>query len=189
MGTKRKTDTKKKSKEEKKSSLPFIVFRNIVAVLAVSTATFIIIKEQPGYNWTYNSLLKGNMKTIRLYPKLTLNNRFEMKLGMSYDFLNYIKEQTPDNAVLLYPSQEDFFPPGKQSPFQHEPYNKTWATRFLYPRKLVLPNELDKNKYASEISHVVIVNGKGFERIPYPMEHKIEHGVFPINPINPINIE
>ena len=52
----------------------------------------------------------------------------KMKLGVDYDYLLFIKQATPENAVILYPSQEAFLKKG--SPFKREIGNKLYATRF-----------------------------------------------------------
>jgi hypothetical protein len=129
------------------------------------------------------------MELVKQNPNLTLDERYTAKLGSAYTYLMYIKSQTPENAVILYPSVEEFFPKDKNSIFPGNSgvSGKIWALRFLYPRKLVLPSEMETNRYAKDITHVAIVNGYGFERLNYPVENKFEHGVLPVN--NPQSIK
>ena len=61
-------------------------------------------------------------------------------------------------------------------------YNKIYATRFLYPRKLVLESEFGVSKYADQINYVAIVNGEGKDKLSYPTDSTYRHGVLPINP-------
>lgn len=157
------------------------IVKNIVAVVVLGFLAMEAINSNPGYNWAYNSLLKGNLKMIKEHPNLTLEQKYEMKVGFSYRYLNYVKAQTPKDAVILLPAQSDFFPKDEKSPFSGEPYNKLWSTRFLYPRKLVLPNELDKNRYASQITHVAIVNDRGYERLNFTVEEPVGHAIIPVN--------
>jgi hypothetical protein len=136
--------------EEKKTTLGPWLLRNLAVAVVAGWMTFLCIEKQAGYNWVYNGLLKGNMKTITQYPNLTVDQKNEMKLGFDYLYLRYLKNSTPEDAVILYPSREDFYPKDKQSPFKQDIGNKLWGLRFLYPRKLVLPSEMETNRYARE---------------------------------------
>ena len=165
------------------SSAYFIwIAKNILAVAVVALILKEAIQSQPGYNWVYNGLLKGNMETIKAYPHLNFDEKMGMKLGASYSYLMYVKEQTPENAVILWPSGADFMK--EKSPFSGELGNKTYALRFLYPRKLVTPDERGKSRYEKEITHVAIVNGAGLDNLPYPVGQPFEHGVLPVKPQN-----
>ncbi|MDR1644745.1 MAG: hypothetical protein LBS05_02810 [Tannerellaceae bacterium] len=160
---------------------PAGVVKNIALALVAGFLLSKCLEVQQGYNWAYHSLLKGNMATIRAYPNLTIEQRNEQKLGNDYAYLQFVKNSTPEDAVILYPAREDFFPEGIESPFKQDIANKTFGLRFLYPRKLVLPSEMETNRYAKDITHVAIVNGRGLERLKYEIETPIEHGVLPLN--------
>ncbi|MDR1632203.1 MAG: hypothetical protein LBR97_04910 [Dysgonamonadaceae bacterium] len=162
------------------NGFPIWLVKNVCAVLAAGFILFKCIEVQPGYNWAYNGLLKGNMSTIRKYPDATLEQRNEMKLGFDHTYLQFLKKETPEDAVILYPSPEDFFPEGMESPFKQDVSTKTWGLRVLYPRKIVLPSEMETNRYAKDITHVAIVNGRGYERVDYKVETPFAHGVLPV---------
>lgn len=175
-------------KTKKEDSVPKSSFNNygiwLVKNIFFLAIAFLLVKytfsNQPAYNWVYNGLLKGNMETIKQYPQITFEQKMQIKLGSSYGFLDYIKQATPENAVLLFPPSAAFTKEG--TPFTQEIYNKIYATRFLYPRKLILEGELKDSKYADKITHVVIVNGIGAEKLPYPVDSTIQHAVMPITP-------
>jgi len=167
---------------EPNAGYPLWLLKNLIAAGIAGFLIFKCINTQPAYQWVYGSLLKGNMAFIKANPKLSLDEKFRQKLGSVYPYFQYIKQQTPDTAVILYPGAEDFFPEDKKSPFTGEPFNKIYALRFLYPRKLVLPSEMQTSKYAKEITHVAIVNGRGFERVNYTVRNRFEHGILPVNP-------
>ncbi|WP_294618741.1 hypothetical protein [uncultured Bacteroides sp.] len=152
--------------------------RNVLFMVLALLLVRYALTEQPTYRWVYNSLLKENMAVIRKYPKLTFEEKMQMKLGMGYDYLRFIKQATPENAVILYPSQAAFQKEG--SPFKREISNKLYATRFLHPRLLILESELEESKYAGKITHIAIVNGEGKERIPYQVDPEVKHAIFPI---------
>lgn len=126
--------------------------------LAVSVLLIVLLFARcPQYRWVYHDLLQENMTLIRQYPHLSFDQKMEMKLGVDYSFLMYIRSVTPPDAVILYPTPEAFRREG--SPFTHGIDNKICASRFLYPRKLVLESEWEQNRYTCHITHAVIVNG------------------------------
>jgi len=45
-----------------------------------------------------------------------------------------------------------------------------------------LESERKTGKYKNEITHVAIVNGKGTEKLPYPVDTEFQHGVLPLKP-------
>lgn len=155
--------TKKGTATPQKEGISFSwVAKNIFAVVIVLfLLNKFVLDVQPGYNWAYNMLQK-NLETIRHYSRTTTDNRFEMKLGLSHVYLRYVKESTPENAVILLPGKEAFYPEGEERIFSGEPYNKLWAIRFLYPRRVIIPSELGKTPWSEKITHVAIVNGRGY---------------------------
>jgi hypothetical protein len=178
-------DSKKKQKRnlkvEKKKTNPLFVFgiKNILALLIAYFIVNVAFKNQSTYEWVYSSLLKSHMEEIKKNPKATFDERMVMKLGFNYAYLKHLEEQTPEEAVILYPDNDDFHIEGGS--FSGDIGNKLYALRFLYPRKLVLKSEIGENKYANEITHVAIVNGRGFEELPYRIENMFDHGVLPVN--------
>ena len=174
--------TKKGTATPQKEGISFSwVAKNIFAVVIVLfLLNKFVLDVQPGYNWAYNMLQK-NLETIRHYSRTTTDNRFEMKLGLSHVYLRYVKENTPENAVILLPGKEAFYPEGEERIFSGEPYNKLWAIRFLYPRRVIIPSELGKTPWSEKITHVAIVNGRGYEYLDYEVEQKAPHAVLPMH--------
>ncbi|MDR0658491.1 MAG: hypothetical protein LBG18_06120 [Mediterranea sp.] len=155
------------------------VLKNIVYLVLVLFLVRYTLSKQPGYRWVYD-MLRSNMETVRKHPGLTFEQKMQQKLGMSYVYLLHLKQATPEDAVILYPAPEAF--KEKDSPFTQEIYNKIYATRFLYPRRIIRTDEPETGKYAGRITHVAIVNGIGADRLPYPVDPAVRHGVFPITP-------
>ena len=174
--------TKKGTATPQKEGISFSwVAKNIFAVVIVLfLLNKFVLDVQPGYNWAYNMLQK-NLETIRHYSRTTTDNRFEMKLGLSHVYLRYVKENTPENAVILLPGKEAFYPEGEERIFSGEPYNKLWAIRFLYPRRVIIPSELGKTPWSEKVTHVAIVNGRGYEYLDYEVEQKAPHAVLPMH--------
>ncbi|HVI44697.1 MAG TPA: hypothetical protein VM802_07500 [Chitinophaga sp.] len=157
--------------------------KNTVLAAIAGMIIYFIIKSLPGYDWVCNDMLKSNMETISLYPDLTTDQKLEIKLGKSYGYLRYVKEQTPENAVILFPGAEAFSPPGQKSDYTGEPYNKLWALRFLYPRKLVIPSEMGKTSYYRKVTHIAVVNGLGAEKLETPPGIPLTDIVLPVTPV------
>jgi len=152
--------------------------RNSVSLMFAFLFVLYTFSSHPAYHWVYFDLLKSNLQFIHKYPQLTYEQKMQLKLGPSYGYLLFLKRATPPDAVILYPSAQSFQKEG--SPFVHEIYNKIYALRFLYPRRLVSTAELRNNLFANRITHVAIVNGDGIEHLPYQVDSTFQHGVLPI---------
>lgn len=174
---------KQKKDERKTASFPgyFAVFtRNILFGFLAFLLILLCYKQQPGYKWTYDNLLRGNMEVIKKYRHLSTDKRNEMKIGFTYVYLRYLKQNTPDSAVILMPRSPAFRRKDVRNPFGGEPWHKIWAARFLYPRKIVYEGEKD-NKYADHITHVAIVNGWGYDQLDYQVAQKVDNTVLPLH--------
>jgi len=157
--------------------------KNIIAALVVGFLVYQLVEKQAGYHFVSN-MLSNNYTLITTHPNLSLDERYQTRMGFTYRYLKLLRESSPENAVILFPEEEDFFPPDVESPFKREGTKKMAAIRFLYPRKLVLPSEMQANRYADSITHVAIVNGRGYERLHYsfPDPGNYPHNLLPINP-------
>jgi hypothetical protein len=93
--------------------------------------------------------------------ELSAEQKLAGKCGFDYIYADFIKVNTPDSAVILMPSFSALYPSDGSTDFNRANSagvkNKAWATYFLYPRKLVYPNEVG-NKYADSISYIAVAN-------------------------------
>jgi len=153
--------------------------RNVLSLAISLLLVVALFNNHPAYHWVYADLLKKNTMQKRKYPHLTFDQKMQLKLGADYLYLMYVREVTPPDAVILYPSSAAFRKEG--SPFTHGIDNKICATRFLYPRKLVLESELGRNKYAKDITHIAIVNGEVPAGITLPVDSIPKHVVLAIS--------
>ena len=161
-----KTTKEGKQEKQRKTFAVYAVWlaKNVLFMVLALLLVKYTLTKQPAYHWVYSSLLKENMATIKKHPEFTFEEKMKMKLGVDYDYLLFIKQATPENAVILYPSQEAFLKKGS----------------FLYPRLLILESELEESRYADRITHVAIVNGEGKDRLPYQVDPEIQHAVLPV---------
>jgi hypothetical protein len=184
MKNKRTVKNKNKpvSKPQSLQTIDYVVwfFKNIITGLFAYLIIHSIIDNQDSYNWAYNTLMKGNYKIIKKHRMLPLDQKWEAKLGYTFTFWKFLRDNTPEDAVILYPTADIFFPQGKKSQFTGEPANKIKALRFLYPRKLVYHNETETNRYGKQLTHVAIVNEWGYEYLEYAVNNKGGNTVMPI---------
>lgn len=122
-------------------------------------------------------MLDTNHSFIVSNDTLSIGERLGVKLGVSYTLFDSIRTHTPDTAIIYIPGKAAFYPPGITSIFQGEPFNKLWAIRFLYPRKVVTPSELNKTRFAEHISYVTVVYGSGIELLRYKLPEPLDFGI------------
>lgn len=137
--------------------------RSLLLSLLFIGLVCVVIKNQNSYHWVWNTLLKGNWEQIRKHPDLTLDQRYEIKLGQDYTFLNYIKNNTSDTAIILFPDKQVLT--GKISRFQLGPNltGKMWVTHFIYPRIPLYAGSADTNYTTYKfVTHQVILNEHGY---------------------------
>jgi hypothetical protein len=65
--------------------------------------------------------------------------------------------------------------------FHKEIAEKSWASYFVYPRKLVYEKEKETNPLYAKANYVVVLNGWGLDKIHYELQNRIVTGVLPIN--------
>ncbi|MDR3129328.1 MAG: hypothetical protein LBU03_03675 [Tannerellaceae bacterium] len=158
-----------------------MIWRNIVALLGAWTLVWFCYKGVSSYVWVHDSLLLGNYKLIREYKGLSVDERREMKMGFPFRYMKFVRDQTPDTAVILMPAREVYFPQGEKSDFgDADVSNKLWRLRVLYPRRLVDEPELGVNIYSDSITHVAVVNGWGYDHLGYEVAERLKYTVLPV---------
>ena len=99
-----KTTKEGKQEKQRKTFAVYAVWlaKNVLFMILALLLVKYTLTKQPAYHWVYSSLLKENMATIKKHPELTFEEKMKMKLGVDYDYLLFIKQATPENAVILY---------------------------------------------------------------------------------------
>ncbi len=161
---------------KKKSSLfQRIAFNLVGCLLAYILLTGIVFKQED-YAWAI-TMLEENHDFVMDNGKMNLQERYTSKMGVTYSLFDSVCSRTPDTAIIYIPGQQAFFPKDQERIFTGEPFEKMWAIRFLYPRKVVTELEYERCVYSDEIDYVIVVNGKGVERLKYKVPYPIQFGV------------
>ena len=181
MGKKKRKKQRAKA-QVRKTSKNSATFGSMIVALTLLIAIYVLYEAVPGYNWLFNSLVMGNLKTIVANPDLTKDQKYEIKFGFDYKYLQYVKQNTNENAIILMPPREVFL----QSDFNKEgawgAKTATWSTYFLYPRILVREEDRGiKPELYNRATHVMIVNHWGFDKLKYSVSQKQKYGVMPIH--------
>ena len=173
---------KQQTKQAKTNYFSWIMKNIIFAGMAIFT---IYVVFQHGANNNLLRALQIDMDIIKKFPlqETTVEQRYSFALNEIYSYMTTIKKHTPEDAVILYPEHEAFFPANESRIFQSDGVaNKMWAIRFLYPRKIIKVSELETSPYKEKITHVAIVNGWGHEYLSYKLDKKRAlFGVLPVN--------
>ncbi|MCK4813657.1 MAG: hypothetical protein KAT14_06945 [Candidatus Marinimicrobia bacterium] len=175
---KKKSKNKKDEKSKPRNSL---CVYNFVVTLAVFLLVFTAYKIMPSYKWVVNSLAYSNMQTIKKYPNLHIDRKYEAKLGFDYKYINYVRNHTPENAVILMPPGSEILKKNFNKKGAWGVKNKVWNTYFLYPRILVDQDAvISDTALAKSLTHVMIVNGWGYDKLEYHISQKAQYNVLPI---------
>ena len=154
------------------------------ALLLVGFLLFSKIPQaNPAYMWLKESYLKNNVAIVKQYPDATLDQRMAIKLGADYNYIVFLRDNTPQDAIIYYPTGGDFrasHPAVEQNPFNGKLIDKLTAVRVLYPRKVVVESEYGKTSWSKKITHVAIVNGRNLDKVPYPVPENYVNGILPM---------
>lgn len=142
-----------------------------------------------GYYWAIHDLALRNLEQIngmkekiasgQMKP-LTLEDKFGYKVGV-YPLLKYVKENTPENAVILLPPGDSAISNNSKWNFIYVP---DWVEYFIYPRLCVAQGqEADHPDLAKRTTHVLIIEGKGYDKLKYdvPIDQRPMEAVLPID--------
>lgn len=143
--------------------------KNLLIAAALYMLCPSLVRMNLGYQWLIDGYAKGNLEAIGQISEFNNDQRLETKLGYDYAFIEMIRKSTPENAVVFYPSREDFTAAGTGTgiSFSGNLCDKLTAVRFLYPRRIVVKQELGKTSWSRKLTHVAIVNGRWRELLPY----------------------
>lgn len=156
-----------------------VLLSNGIAILAFGLILCVCYLRF-GYANTFN-MLRCDYRNAVNSRELGPYERGVARLGMGYVLYQYVKENTPDDAVIYIPGEDAFTSDGyayKFSSIHHA--NKLWAVRFLYPRKVVTEQEYVIQGAIPPLTHVLVINGHGAEILPYKVVDTVPFQVYPM---------
>lgn len=159
-------------------------FFNIFGAFAALIFITVIFSNVQGYDWLMHTMLKQNFETIEQNPPdLTVPQRYEVKWGGrvgqgEISYVNRIKDQTPDSAIIIMPPRKQITDVGFKS-MQEMP----WLTYFLYPRKVVYEDDKDStnsSKLYARANYILALNGWGMNKVNYQIQKPEAFMVLPL---------
>lgn len=165
------------------SEKPIVFRRNLLTAFFFSVL-LLLLYLVPGYNRVIigakmsDSEIDGYEKRTlnNNLPKLTAEDKRYFKIG-NYWYLKYLRENTPQNAVILLPPRSVV----DTSETMKNMSNPDWVEYFIYPRLCVSEDEKTaKKSLYDQATHVAIVHGWGYEKLHYQPEKQETETVLPI---------
>ncbi len=175
--------SQKPKPKAKKRSLSTWLVRNAALLIIGYVLLSHIPSADPIYAWLKNNYLIGNMSIIKQYPDATYDQKMAMKLGNDYNYILFLRDNTPSDAIIYYPSAGDFRtkPPVEGQPtFEGKLIDKLTVVRALYPRKVITADEYGKTSWSKKITHVAVVNRQNLDKLPYSVGENYINAVLPV---------
>lgn len=177
----KKRQTKKKRKTDKREIKSSDLQINLFIALGVIGLLYLLYETVPGYNYFVKLQVIKESRIILENFSFTMDQKYQVKLKRDYEFIKYVKGNTPDSAVILMPPSDVF----KNTIFNQNGAwgvkSKIWSTYFLYPRILIQENERDiYPELYNRITHVMVINKWGFDKLNYRINRRMNYVVLPI---------
>lgn len=177
------------SKDDGKTRFGFSWWmKNLLIAAAVYMLCPSLVKSNAGYQWAIEGYCKSNLQGINDMKAQGLTSPdqiLESRLGYDYAFIEMIRKSTPENAIVFYPSREDFTATAKLSgvPFSGNLCDKLAAVRFLYPRHVVVKEELGHTSWSRRLTHVAILGNRWRQLLPYKLPQSVMISVLPTDSV------
>jgi len=162
-----------KEKTTQSKSFTKIILVNVIS-LVVGCIILNYYSKRNEIEWL-KDMLKSNYEIIKKYPNATVDERLGIKLGFNYAYLKYVRDNTPEDAVILFPTRDIILKQPTQ--FTEADLSQQWIYSFIYPRKVLIEGTGATDK----VTHIAIMNGWGYDKLPYQVENKHENAIYPIN--------
>lgn len=154
---------------------------NIILLISVLLLIGYAIKNEACYQWVQTKLIKDNLTTIKKHKEISFEKKVEAKLGGSAVYLHFVKKNTPDTAIILFPTSEAIEKKVENSNVDKKLLNKVWVTNLLYPRQVVYEREKESSELYENVTHVAVVNHWGYEKFGMSPKGRPQHTILTIN--------
>jgi hypothetical protein len=154
-------------------------------IMEAQSDTSVLNKLTRGYYWAVHGVAESGLENVRDIESkatrpLTRNDKFAMRVGL-WPLIDYINKNTPENAVIYLPKGDSAISNNGKWNYV---YSAEWMEYFIYPRLCITMGAEKANpELAKRVTHVVIVEGKGYDKLKYdvPESQRVAEGVFPID--------
>lgn len=161
-------------------------------IVTLQGDTSFLTKVTRGYRWAIHDLAFKNLENIEQVkaqlsaqradstPQSLFEAKMNMKVGL-YPMFDYIKANTPEDAIILLPEGDSAVSNTSKWNFIYDP---EWVEYFIYPRLcLAIGREDEHPELKNKITHVLIIEGKGYDKLKYdvPLEQRPREAILPIN--------
>jgi hypothetical protein len=162
------------------SSISF--FKNVSLLVGAFLLLYLMKNYNNGYKRAFENLVKGNLKEIKQYKNLNHEQKLGAKVGLDAKYLAILKKYTPRDAIIIMPPDSVLLPYGQESKFSQYITRKSWASYFVYPRKLIYEDEKDAfPQIYKKATHVAIVNYWGYQKLTYKVNTRHKYTILPLN--------
>jgi len=138
----------------------------------------------PSYTWVYNTLLRDGDNFCDIVEKeidrrtrsvkdpiikrvIAYDTKYEAKLGVDFMLLKMIRDNTPPDAIILFPPPHILTQKEAYLTLQQEITMKPWVSHFLYPRTIVYEQEKGKNPFYEKVQYILLLHGWGYDHLDY----------------------
>jgi len=173
---------------------PYNLLFGLIAVLFLSWGNMTI----RSYNWVYKDLLKGGYEYCGMVQKeidkrtrsvsnaaakrqIAYDTKYEAKIGTEYLILKMIRDNTPPNAVILFPPPLILTQKTNYFTLRYEITMKPWPSHFLYPRTIVYEQEKGKNPFYDKAQYIFVLHGWGFDHLDYEPQQRNVADILPLH--------
>jgi hypothetical protein len=154
-------------------------------IMEAQSDTSFLKKFTRSYYWAVHDVaIRGRENVEEVKSKAGKPLSREDKLAMrvsTWPLIDYIIKNTPDTAVIYLPEGDSIISNNNKWNYVYDP---EWMSYFLYPRLcLAIGREKEYPKLVDRATHVVIIEGKGYDKLHYdvPMNMRPREDVLPID--------
>ncbi|MCS6934467.1 MAG: hypothetical protein NZM35_04855 [Chitinophagales bacterium] len=161
-------------------------------IVEIQTDTSFLTRVLRGYNFAVHDVAIGGKESVRrakeeirrLGLDSTAKSLYDAKMNMRvglYPFFQYVVQNTPEDAVIFIPKGDSAL---SNNPKYNFIYELEWTEFFIYPRLCLNIGDEDKQpELARRATHVMIVDGRGYEKLKYhiPPEQRPRDAILPIH--------